>query len=108
YNTKTLTVSTPPATWDDLQKLAADNKSKAQAPWCVGLESGAASGWPGTDWIEDFVLRTAGPDTFGQWAQGKVKRSDPAIKTAWTMFGDVVKQGNVYGGPSYVLTTNFA
>ncbi len=108
YDPKTITIATPPATWDDLTKLISDNKSKAQAAWCVGFESGAASGWPGTDWIEDFVLRTAGPDVFSKWAKGQVKWTDPAIKKAWTLFGDVVKQGNVYGGPSYVLTTNFA
>ncbi|HEX8939233.1 MAG TPA: extracellular solute-binding protein [Candidatus Limnocylindrales bacterium] len=110
YSPKTVgdLTSNAPKTWDDLQNLINQDKSKAQAPWCVGLESGAASGWPGTDWIEDFVLRTAGPDTYKQWYQGKVKWTDPAIKKAWQMFGDVVKQGNVYGGPDYVLTTNFA
>ena len=37
-------------------------------------------GWPATDWIEDLVLRTAGPDVYTQWYQGKVKWTDPAIK----------------------------
>ncbi len=106
YDPKVVSVSTPPATWDDLQKLIAQDQSKAKNAWCMGLESGAASGWPGTDWIEDFLLRTAGPDTFQKWAQGQVKWSDPQVKNAWTMFGDVVK--NSYGGPSYIAATNFA
>ena len=72
----------PPATWDELQTYITANKAKAQAPWCLGIESGAASGWPGTDWIEDLVLRQAGPDVYTQWYQGKVKWTDPAIKTA--------------------------
>ena len=37
------------------------HRRPADKLWCVGLESGAASGWPGTDWIEDFVLRQSGP-----------------------------------------------
>ena len=96
----------PPATWDALQAAATANKAKATAPWCLGVESGAASGWPGTDWIEDIVLRQAGPDIYNQWWQGKVKWTDPAIKAAWTTFGDVV--ANSYGGGTGVNATNFA
>ena len=63
YNPKTVDVSGgAPATWDALQALITQDKAKATAPWCLGVESGAASGWPGTDWIEDLVLRQAGPD----------------------------------------------
>ncbi len=98
--------TTPPATWDALQSYITANKSKAQAPWCLGVENGAASGWPGTDWIEDIVLRQAGPDVYAQWYQGKVKWTDPAIKTAWTTFGDVVASS--YGGSATVNSTNFA
>ena len=97
--------SAPPKTWDDLTAQATANKGAAQAIWCVGLESGAASGWPGTDWIEDFVLRTAGPQTYNDWAAGKVTFSDPKIKNAWTLFGDVIK--NSYGGAATVNTTAF-
>jgi alpha-glucoside transport system substrate-binding protein len=98
--------TTPPASWDALQAYITANKSKAEASWCVGVESGAASGWPGTDWIEDIVLRQAGPDVYAQWYQGKVKWTDPAIKQAWTTFGDVV--ANSFGGSSTVNATNFA
>ena len=42
-------------------------QGRRQGDWCVGIESGAASGWPGTDWIEDIVLRQAGPDSYNQW-----------------------------------------
>lgn len=108
YNPATLpgiATSGAPKTWTDVTTLATTNASKAKATWCMGLESGAASGWPGTDWIEDFVLRTAGPDVYQQWYQGKIKWTDPAIKTAFQMFGDVVK--STYGGSNYILSTNF-
>jgi len=95
-----------PTTWDALQQLATQDASKAKSTWCMGLESGSASGWPGTDWIEDFVLRTAGPDVYTQWYQGKIKWSDPRIKTAWQDFGQVVASS--YGGANSILTTNFA
>ena len=36
-------------------------------PWCAGIESGDATGWPATDWMEDIILRTAGPETYDKW-----------------------------------------
>ena len=98
--------SSAPATWDALQQLISTDKSKAAAPWCLGVESGAASGWPGTDWIEDIILRQSGPDVYNSWWQGKTKWTDPAIKSAWQTFGQVVAQS--YGGAKAVNATNFA
>ena len=85
---------------------ATANQGAAQATWCVGIESGAASGWPATDWIEDIVLRTAGPETYTSWYQGKVKWTDPAIKNAFQIYvNDVV--GKMYGGTQTAVATNF-
>ncbi len=98
--------SSAPASWTDLASQATANKGNAQATWCLGIESGAASGWPATDWIEDLVLRTAGPDVYTQWYQGKIKWTDPAIKNAFTMYAnDVVAKA--YGGPRTAVATNF-
>lgn len=97
--------SAPPATWDDLQSTATANKGNAKAIWCVGLESGSASGWPGTDWIEDIVLRQSGPDVYNQWWQGKIKWSSPEIKSAFQTFGKVLD--DAYGGKDAVLSTAF-
>ena len=107
YNPKVYT-SGQPTSWDDLEAKAA---AAAQAiggnarPWCVGLESGAASGWPGTDWIEDFVLRQAGPDVYDKWVAGQQKWASPEIKSAFEAFGKVISES--YGGPKTVLATNF-
>ncbi len=96
----------PPKTWSDLLSQATANQGAAQATWCVGIESGAASGWPATDWIEDIVLRTAGPETYTGWYQGKVKWTDPAIKNAFQMYAnDVVAK--MYGGTQTAIATNF-
>ena len=91
-----------PATWDALEATAA---APAKNLWCVGLESGAASGWPGTDWIEDFVLRQSGPDVYDAWVAGTQKWTSPEIKSAFEAFGKVIDQS--YGGSNAVLTTNF-
>ncbi len=99
-----------PTSWDDLQAKATAAATAAGAttkPWCVGLENGAASGWPGTDWIEDFVLRQAGPDVFDKWVAGTQKWSSPEIKAAFQSFGKVVADANVFGGSKNVLATGF-
>lgn len=105
FNPSAAPVSTPPTDWNALQGLITANAAKAKAAWCLGIESGAATGWPATDWIEDFVLRQAGPDVYNSWWQGTTKWTDPAIKTAWQSFGDVVK--NSYGGSDAVIATAF-
>ena len=81
-----------PATWDDLVSMGAANKGDAKALWCLGIESGDASGWPSTDWIENILLRQSGPDVYNDWAAGKVKWTDPKIKliaAGASNFGDL-------------------
>ena len=64
------------------EKIKADGKT----PWCIAAESGAATGWPITDWIEDLVLRFAGPDNYDKWVKGELKFNSPEIKPAWEYF----------------------
>ena len=98
-----------PKTWDELNTLAAKMKSDGTAPWCVGLESGAASGWPGSDWVKEILLSQAGPTVYDNWWQGKQKWTSPEVKQAWTTWGNIVNTpGNVYGGANYMVSTNFA
>lgn len=98
--------ASPPKTWSDLMTQGAANQGAAKSLWCLGIESGAASGWPVTDWIEDIVLRTAGPTVYTSWYSGKTKWSDPAIRNAFQMFvSDVVAKS--YGGGKTAVATNF-
>lgn len=97
-----------PETWDDMMALSNEAAGGDTAPWCIGLESGAASGWPGTDWLEDIVLRQSGPDVYDQWYQGEIAWTSDEIRQAWETWGEIVAQeGMVYGGPTTMLTTNF-
>jgi alpha-glucoside transport system substrate-binding protein len=101
YNPKVYTGGEP-ASWD---ALTGTSPAPASNLWCIGLESGAASGWPGTDWIEDFVLRQAGPDVYDAWVAGTQKWTSPEIKAAFEAFGAVAAAS--YGGSNAILTTNF-
>ncbi|MDD3631921.1 MAG: extracellular solute-binding protein, partial [Atribacterota bacterium] len=61
-----------PGTWDELMTLSDKMIADGNTPWAIGLESGAASGWPGTDWIEDIMLRIASPETYDAWVDHKI------------------------------------
>lgn len=80
-----------PKTWDDMIALTDTIREKTNAaPWCVGFASGDASGWPGTDWIEDLVLRQSGPEVYDKWVAGDVKFTDPEIKDAFDAVGSII------------------
>ncbi|MDU0367812.1 extracellular solute-binding protein [Microbacterium sp. KSW4-17] len=86
-----------PKTFDELMTLTQTIQQKTgAAPWCAGFASDAASGWPGTDWIEDMVLRQSGPDVYDQWVANEVKFTDPQIKQAFDSVGEILLN------PSYV------
>jgi alpha-glucoside transport system substrate-binding protein len=88
-----------PKTWDDLLALSDQIQKDGGTPWCVGLESGSATGWPATDWMEDIMLRTAGPDVYDQWWKHEIPFNDPSVQQAAETFGDVMfRPGWVLGG----------
>lgn len=107
YDPKTYTG--PKATsWDQLTAWAKQSAASGKTPWCVGLESGPASGWPGAVWVEQFMLQQAGGDTYDQWWQGKLSWTSPAVKKAFQSFGAIATNPKlVSGGPTAVLTTSF-
>ena len=80
-----------PATWDELLELTATiQATTGAAPWCAGFGSGDATGWPGTDWVEDLVLRQAGPEVYDQWVANEVQFTDPQIQDAFNSVGDIL------------------
>ncbi|MFD0395208.1 ABC transporter substrate-binding protein [Streptomyces nogalater] len=62
--------------------------------WCVGMGSGATSGWPGTDWIEDILLQRHGPAVYERWARGDLSWRSPQVRSAWTAWRDLVGAGD--------------
>jgi alpha-glucoside transport system substrate-binding protein len=98
-----------PTSWDSLIALQNTIKSAGTTPWCIGLENGAASGWPGSDWVKEIVLSQSGPTVYDNWWQGKQKWTSPEIKLAWTTWGSILGSGdsNVYGGAKNMAATAF-
>lgn len=99
---------TVPTTWDELQALTNHMIADGQTPWCLGLESGEATGWVATDWIEDIVLRQSGPEIYDRWVHHDLPFTDPAIKQAFETFGTIALNPQaVRGGRVGVLGTPF-
>lgn len=99
---------TAPKTLDELLTLTQKIKADGTAPWCIAAESGGGTGWPITDWIEDLVLRFAGPENYDKWVTGELKNDSPEIRPAWEYFEKIAfGEGNVRGGTKSVVATNF-
>lgn len=99
---------TVPETWEDLMALQDKIVADGGTPWCIGLESGGATGWAATDWIEDILLRTQSPDVYDGWVKNTVKFNDPRIVAAIDAFGAIAKNDKyVAGGVKAVATTSF-
>ncbi len=102
---------TVPTTWDQLISLSDQIKNAGmtpQYPWAMGVESGAASGWAGTDWIAQIFLEEYGGDVYDQWVNHQIPWTDPRIKDAWEKWGQIVNTpGYVPGGAEAVASTNF-
>lgn len=97
-----------PRTWDELMALSERIASTGTTPWCIGLESAAASGWPGTDWLENIILRQSGPQVYDQWAQGAIRWTSPEIRRGWETWGRIVADPRmVLGGRQGMLATAF-
>ncbi|NLD73485.1 MAG: extracellular solute-binding protein [Chloroflexi bacterium] len=97
-----------PETWDDLMAISQEIADTGTAPWSEALESGAASGWPGTDWIEDILLRQSGQEAYDAWWMGELAWTSDEVRQAFETWGEIVAtDGMVYGGVDTVLTTNF-
>jgi alpha-glucoside transport system substrate-binding protein len=97
-----------PKNADEMRAVSTRLVRRGKTPWSIGLESGAASGWVGTDWLENIFLRQHGPQKYREWYEGKLAWTSPEVRETWETWGEIVTNPNmVYGGKQYVLSTNF-
>lgn len=87
-----------PKTWAELMTLTDTIAAKGIKPWCAGIESGDATGWPATDWIEDIILRDLGPDGYDQWVTHKMPFNDPKVVAAVDKVGAILKNEKYVNG----------
>lgn len=93
-----------PQTWDQLLALNERIIAAGKTPWSIGADIG----WPLSDWIENIMVRTAGPDVYNKWIAHEIPWTDPAVKNAFQVWGKIVAEPrNLSGGIDGTLATPF-
>lgn len=105
-----------PTSWEEMislsDQIVSDNEGDPDTkPWCAGIGSGDATGWPATDWLEDVMLRTAGPEVYDQWVNHDIPFNDPQVEDALAQVGTVLKNADYVNGGlgdvTSIATTEF-
>ncbi len=97
-----------PTTMEDLIALTEKMANDGNTPWCIGLGSGDATGWPATDWMEDIMLRTHDPSVYDMWVSNEMPFNDKRVMEAMDFFGSfALNDKYVAGGSKAVATTSF-
>jgi len=97
-----------PTTMEDLIALSDAAVEEGIAPWCIGIGSEAATGWPATDWVEDIMLRTQPLDVYDQWVSNEIPFTDERVVNAMEVFGSFARNEDYTGmSPSEVVSTDF-
>jgi len=97
-----------PETMEDLMALTDQIVADGETPWCIGLGSGAATGWPATDWVEEMMLRLHEPSVYDQWVSNEIPFTDERVIEAINAYGDFARNNDyVSGGAAAVGSTDF-
>ncbi|MBN9256773.1 MULTISPECIES: ABC transporter substrate-binding protein [unclassified Mesorhizobium] len=97
-----------PKTQEELADLEKKIIADGGKPWCIGLGSGGATGWPATDWVEDLMLRTQPPEVYDKWVTNEIPFTDPAVVNAIDIFAKIATDDKmVDGGAKAVAATDF-
>ncbi|MBN1311442.1 MAG: carbohydrate ABC transporter substrate-binding protein [Anaerolineae bacterium] len=99
---------TVPTTWDELDALVEQMVADGKVPWSMGLESGDATGWTGSDFIQDILLVKQGPDYVLGIMDGSVPYNDAGVKEAYEIYGKwAADETYAVGGADGTLSTAF-
>ncbi len=102
-----------PTTWEELVALSDQMVADGKVPWYAPMESGNATGWVGTDWIEDIMLRTTSVENYDNWTvpaapEDRLLFASPEVKQAWEYIGSILlNEDYVYGGILSTLQDRF-
>ncbi len=97
-----------PETWDDLLTLTQQIADDGDPAWCIGIESGAATGWPATDWTEETMLRTTSLENYDAWVLGDLPFDSPEVRGAIEAWSEIwFNPDFVFGGTNAIVSTNF-
>jgi len=78
---------TVPETWAELDALVEQMVADGNTPWSLGMESGDATGWTGSDFIQDILLVTQGPEYVNGIIEGTIPYDDAGVREAYEIYG---------------------
>ena len=94
-----------PETDTELDALEEQIKADGGTPWCMSIEAGEGTGWVGTDWIEEYMLRLHGPEVYDQWVTHELPFDSPEVRAAFEKYAEIFEdEANVVGGTQGVLS----
>lgn len=79
-----------PETFDELVALSDHMVADGRVPWCNFIGSGFATGWVGTDWVEDLLLGAEGPAVYDEWVDHTIPFVDGRIETAFERYQQMI------------------
>ncbi|MEA5078009.1 MAG: extracellular solute-binding protein [Anaerolineaceae bacterium] len=77
---------TVPTTFDELNTLVEKMVADGNVPWSMGFGSDAATGWTGSDFIQDLLLTQQGPQYVMDIINGNVKYNDAGVVQAYETY----------------------
>jgi alpha-glucoside transport system substrate-binding protein len=89
---------TPPKTLAELTTLSDKLAEGGRKPWCAGIGSGEATGWPVTDWMEDMMLRLSGPEEYDKWVKHEIPFNSSGPVAALDAAGQILKNDKYVNG----------
>ena len=96
----------PPATWDDLLAIQKAYIGAGKTPWSIG----AADAWTLTDWFENILVRTAGPEVYQKlFVTHEIAWTDAKVVEAMKALQSILDPAdtNLAGGVDSTLSTDF-
>lgn len=97
-----------PQTWDEMMALTQQIADDGDTAWCIGIESGTATGWPATDWMEEIMLRTTSLENYDKWTRGELPFTSPEVKRAAEIMAEIwLNPDYVFGGREGIVSTFF-
>jgi alpha-glucoside transport system substrate-binding protein len=97
-----------PTTWDELDALVEQMVADGNVPWSMGFESQDATGWTGSDFIQDILLVQQGPDYVNGIIDGSIPYNDEGVMQAYETYGKwATDPAYTVGGAQGTLSTPF-
>ena len=97
-----------PTTFEDLDALVEQMVADGNVPWSMGMESGPATGWTGSDFIQDVLLTQQGPDYVMGLIDGSVAYDDAGVVQAYETYARWASDETyTVGGATGTVNTGF-